>query len=382
MTSKKRILFVNDEMEMGGVARVLNTLMANLPEDKYEIDCLVLHKTGLLLNEIPSNVKVIGGNSFFRTVDQPLAEIVKKFDISSILSKLRLLIYMKTGLIKKKITKEREVLDQHPYDIEVAAKEGFCTIFTAFGKSKKKINWVLTDYSVCNYSKRHMNLVKESLKYIDLNIADSKQAIEAYKHVFEIDNGISIHNLMDVDRIKKDMIENKIEISEGINIVSVARFHFQKSIDRLINAHKYVIDKGIHHNLYLVGGGELEEKLRKQVFDLNLTTVHFLGYMKNPYGLINQCDLFVLPSLYEGFATVINESLIAQTPVLSTLVSGVDEQIIDPNYGYIVENNQEALNEGLYNALKDYDRLKEMKEYLKGYDYPNEKILSEFIEVF
>ena len=178
------------------------------------------------------------------------------------------------------------------------------------------------------------------------------------------------------------MIENKIEISEGINIVSVARFHFQKSIDRLINAHKYVIDKGIHHNLYLVGGGELEEKLRKQVFDLNLTTVHFLGYMKNPYGLINQCDLFVLPSLYEGFATVINESLIAQTPVLSTLVSGVDEQIIDPNYGYIVENNQEALNEGLYNALKDYDRLKEMKEYLKGYDYPNEKILSEFIEVF
>lgn len=382
MTSKKRILFVNDEMEMGGVARVLNTLMANLPEDKYEIDCLVLHKTGLLLNEIPSNVKVIGGNSFFRTVDQPLAEIVKKFDISSILSKLRLLFYMKTGLIKKKITKEREVLDQNPYDIEVAAKEGFCTIFTAFGKSKKKINWVLTDYSVSNYSKRHMNLVKESLKYIDLNIADSKQAIEAYKHVFEIDNGISIHNLMDVDRIKKDMIENKIEISEGINIVSVARFHFQKSIDRLINAHKYVIDKGIHHNLYLVGGGELEEKLRKQVFDLNLTTVHFLGYMKNPYGLINQCDLFVLPSLYEGFATVINESLIAQTPVLSTLVSGVDEQIIDPNYGYIVENNQEALNEGLYNALKDYDRLKEMKEYLKGYDYPNEKILSEFIEVF
>jgi len=36
MTSKKRILFVNDEMEMGGVARVLNTLMANLPEDKYK----------------------------------------------------------------------------------------------------------------------------------------------------------------------------------------------------------------------------------------------------------------------------------------------------------------------------------------------------------
>lgn len=382
MTSKKRILFVNDEMEMGGVARVLNTLMANLPNDKYEIDCLVLHKTGLLLNEIPSNVKVISGTKFFETVDQPLIELIKNMDVPLIFSKLRLLLFMKTGLIKERIKKEREELDQNPYDIEVAAKEGFCTIFTAFGKSKKKINWVLTDYSVCNYSKRHMKLVKESLEYIDLNIADSKQAIEAYKKVFKIDNGISIHNLMDVDRVKRDMQENKIDISEGINIVSVARFHFQKSIDRLINAHKYVLDKGIHHNLYLVGGGELENKLRKQVADLNLTTVHFLGYMKNPYGLINQCDLFVLSSLYEGFATVINESLIAQTPVLSTLVSGVDEQIIDPNYGYIVDNNQEALNEGLYNALKDYDKLKYMKDYLKDYHYPNEKILEEFIEVF
>lgn len=382
MTSKKRILFVNDEMEMGGVARVLNTLMANLPNDKYEIDCLVLHKTGLLLNEIPSNVKVISGTKFFETVDQPLIELIKNMDVPLIFSKLRLLLFMKTGLIKERIKKEREELDQNPYDIEVAAKEGFCTIFTAFGKSKKKINWVLTDYSVCNYSKRHMKLVKESLEYIDLNIADSKQAIEAYKKVFKIDNGISIHNLMDVDRVKRDMQENKIDISEGINIVSVARFHFQKSIDRLINAHKYVLDKEIHHNLYLVGGGELENKLRKQVADLNLTTVHFLGYMKNPYGLINQCDLFVLSSLYEGFATVINESLIAQTPVLSTLVSGVDEQIIDSNYGYIVDNNQEALNEGLYNALKDYDKLKYMKEYLKDYHYPNEKILEEFIEVF
>ena len=44
---KKRILFVNDEMRMGGVARVLNTLMASLPADRYEIDLLILHKRGM-----------------------------------------------------------------------------------------------------------------------------------------------------------------------------------------------------------------------------------------------------------------------------------------------------------------------------------------------
>ena len=43
MTGKRKILFVNDEMRMGGVARVLNTLMTYLDKDKYEIDLLVLH---------------------------------------------------------------------------------------------------------------------------------------------------------------------------------------------------------------------------------------------------------------------------------------------------------------------------------------------------
>lgn len=368
-------------MEMGGVARVLNTLMANLPQDKYEIDCLILHKTGLLLNEIPQHVKVLEGSSFFATVDRPLKDLIKENDFKGIFNKLRLLFYMKTGLIKAKIVKEREGLDADPYDVEFAAKEGFCTIFTAYGKSKKKINWVLTDYSVCNYSKRHMKLVKDALKNIDLNIADSLQAIKAYEDVFKVNGGISIHNLMDTGKVLNNLHKDKINLTCDLNIVSVARFHPQKSIERLIYAHKYVIDKGIYHHLYLVGGGEKEAWLRELVKQLKLDTVCFKGYMKNPYGLINQCDLFVLSSLYEGFATVINESLIAKTPVLSTRVSGVDEQITNDDYGWIVENDQKSLNEGLYSALSDKERLSLMKKALDDYQYPNDKILKEFMEV-
>ena len=102
---------------------------------------------------------------------------------------------------------------------------------------------------------------------------------------------------------------------------------------------------------------------------------------QNPYADIAKCDLYVLSSKYEGFATVINESLIAGTPVLSTRVGGVEEQIIDPSYGWICENNQEALNIAYVEAIKDIDRLHKMKEDLKSYHYPNEKILKEFEEV-
>lgn len=383
MTDKKKILFVNDEMRMGGVARVLNTLMANLPKDKYEIDLLILHKQGMLLDEIPDGINIIEGTTFFRPVDESLDALVKGFHVFETCRKLRLLFYMKTGLIKGKIKKERKKILNKTYDVEVAAKEGFCTIFTAYGDSKRKINWVLTDYSVCNYSKNHMGLVKDALRYIDLNIADSNQALIAYETVFRVQNGIAIHNLMDTSILEKGLQETHTNIinKDTINLIDVARLHPQKGIDRLIKASTTVYNEGLKHDLYLIGGGELEDELKELTSSLNATHIHFLGFQKNPYRDIAECDLFVLSSLYEGFATIINESLIVGTPVLTTRVSGCEEQITDSSYGWIVENSEEALTNGLRTALKDKAKLKEMKHELSKYKYDNEGILKEFMNV-
>ncbi|MEG0658790.1 glycosyltransferase [Anaerorhabdus sp.] len=384
MTNKTKILFVNDEMEMGGVARVLNTLMANLDTDKFDISCLVLHKTGMLLSEIPSHVNVIEGTPFFNTIDRPLIDILNRMDIKALFSKLRLLFYMKTGLIKKRILIERKKIINETYDVELAAKEGFCTVFTAYGDSKKKINWVLTDYKQNNYSKNHMSLVIEALQKIDMNIADSEDVLQSFKEVFGITRGITIHNLMDIEKVKQGIqigYEDAI-VQPGLNVIAVARFHPQKSLERLLYAYKNAVDKGIEHNLYLIGGGETEPLLRQIVKDNNLNRVFFLGYKQNPYAYIAKCDLFVLSSLYEGFATIINESLIAGTPVLTTRVGGVSDQIVEDYQGWIVENTLEALKAGYLTALSKPDKLNDMKQTLKSYEYPNDKILKQFEEVF
>ena len=382
---KRTILFVNDEMRMGGVARVLNTLMAALPKDRYEIDLLILHKRGMLLEEVPQGVHVLEGTPFFTPVDESLDMIWASRDWKELFKKLRLLFYMKTRLIIPKIRRERKKILTKQYDVEVAAKEGFCTIFTASGDSKRKINWVLTDYSVCNYSRNHMPLVKQALRSIDLNIADSTQAMIAYNTVFKVRNSVTIHNLMDTASIERKLAEDPdgkaIQDSSSPNLISVVRFHPQKAVDRLLYASHEAIKAGYAHTLYLVGGGEEEGKLRKIVSDLKMDNVVFLGYMANPYGAMRKADLFVLPSLYEGFATVISESLIVGTPVLSTDVSGAREQITKPDEGWVVENSQEGLNNGLIEALSNRDRLKEMKKALAGYTYPNDEVLQQFMDV-
>ena len=56
----KKILFVTDEMTLGGVSRVLNNLLQELvKQTSYEIDLLVLHKHGEMLKDVPSGVNII-----------------------------------------------------------------------------------------------------------------------------------------------------------------------------------------------------------------------------------------------------------------------------------------------------------------------------------
>ncbi len=374
---KKKILFVNDEMTMGGVARILNTFLKMIDRDKYEVDLLVLHKRGELLSEIPGDINVICGSSFFSVIDRPLKECRGK----ELFYKFRLLFYMKTGLIKNKIVKERrKILDKH-YDIEFSAKEGFCTIFTAYGDSNRKINWVQVDYKESNYSSHHMNLVKDALGHIDMNIACSNQVMESYKELFGVSRICVIHNLVDEKRIRDMSLEEcdlKLDDNGKINLITVARFHRQKGVDRLIRIHAKLKD---YYNLIIIGDGGLKDELHSLAKELNcFDDIKWLGLKSNPYPYVRQCDLFVMSSLYEGYPTMSVESLISDTPVLTTLVAGVSEQINDSN-GYIVENSEDALYKKLDELKDKRDVLIKLKKDLENYHYDNQAILNKYYGV-
>ena len=68
---------------------------------------------------------------------------------------------------------------------------------------------------------------------------------------------------------------------------------------------------------------------------------------------MKHCDLFVLPSGWEGFPTVTVEAKIVGCPVLATDVSGIREQLIHGKTGWIVENNEEGIYKGLKYLLSN-----------------------------
>jgi len=100
-------------------------------------------------------------------------------------------------------------------------------------------------------------------------------------------------------------------------IISVASFDHRKRIERTIFALSEMEDEKLE--LVLLGVGKEEEKLRKLVQQLDLQErVHFLGFITNPMPFIKQAQALVLSSDSEGLPTVLIESLICGTKVVST----------------------------------------------------------------
>jgi len=94
--------------------------------------------------------------------------------------------------------------------------------------------------------------------------------------------------------------------------------------------------------------------------------VKFLGFVKNPYPYIKNAKLLVSSSNSEGLPRVIVESLILNTPVVSTYSSeGVFEVMENALKEFVVpKNDPKALADKMKQALKSYPRIEE-KYYKK-----------------
>ena len=375
----KNILFVVDNLVMGGITKVITNLLVNLDPEKYNIDLLVLHYYEDMNVKIPEYVNIIEGNKFFSSVDVSIKRIMKEKNVSEFLKKLSLVISLKSGRIRNKIVEARKNILTKKYDTEIAFSDGFSHIFVANGDTPNKIAWMHTDISVQNDSKRYYNLVKESLKKMNMSVCVSDRVREVYKSYYDLDDDKiqTIHNIIDVDEIRNKGNE-KIDIQfskDAINLISVGRLEAQKNYERFINVHKRLIDDGYKINSYLIGDGLEKEKLENTIKEQKIEDTFFmLGRKDNPFSYVKKADLFILSSILEGLPTVLYEAIILGVPCVSTEVAGARE-ILKDKYGLITENDDEALYCGIKKILDDKKLLDTYKSEVSMYKSENSDII-------
>lgn len=376
----KKILFVVDEKKMGGVSVLLSDILNNINLKNKEIDIMVLHNSGDYLDDLPKGVNLIYGTSFFDVVDLTLKEVLKSKNIKQIYKKLKLVFLMRTGLIKNKIIKERKKCINKKYDVEIAFKDGFCAIFTAYGDSKKKYHWLHTDYSMYDCTANYKKLFIDVFSQFDNIIAISKSVAKKFNEKYEFKNMKVIYNLINTEKIIEKSKEFEIKNdSKKINFISVGRFHNMKGYDRLIDVFARLKNEiGLDNvTLRLIGNGPDFDLVETKIKENNLEdTIILEGLKKNPFPYVKSSDVFLMCSRYEPFGLVILEAMVLNVPVLSTEVASIKE-IMDEKYGMIIENTEDGLYNGIKSIIQDKNILKEYKKELNNYKYPVEKIIKQ-----
>ena len=127
------------------------------------------------------------------------------------------------------------------------------------------------------------------------------------------------------------------------------RFARQKGQHLLLEAASKLKNRGVGFQLHMAGAGHLEATLRQEVSARNLESeVFFTGFSHDIKSFMEGIDVFVLPSLWEGFGYVLVEAMACGKPVVAFDTSSNPEIIVNDKTGFLVAPyNTDALADRL-----------------------------------
>jgi glycosyltransferase involved in cell wall biosynthesis len=201
-------------------------------------------------------------------------------------------------------------------------------------------------------------------KFIDRYIAVSDAVAQQLRKTFHVPayKIHVIHNSIPIDRFNctaSQAFKAKLNLgSERQVVLTVARLDPQKGYSYLLEAIQHV-----HDAIFVIAGdGPEKTALEVQADKLGIDDrVIFLGYRQDIPELLAGCDLFVLPSLYEGLPLSILEAMAAGKAVVATAVGGTPEAVLDGETGLLVPpSDPVALARAIREILSNPSLLRKM----------------------
>lgn len=375
-TKKIKVLFRHRSMEMGGVEKVLLSMLNNLDRDKFDLQLALNLFQGELRNEIPENipVKILAGGK----EDFPKNKLLNK---AAFISRgFKLLLFRKFPWLADRFILHNDA------DVEIATGYTmFSDVLNSSNKNSKKIGWFHTDVSILR-GKPYLPPIIENLKKFDYIIFGGQQVKDAlYADYNEADfpPGKVVLNPINTEEIIKKSEAFPVSYDKK-TFVSVGRLHARKGFHKLLEAHAALLNEGFSHQIVVIGDGEERERLGERIRELGVTESFILkGTHVNPYPFIKNADYYILPSESEGWPLIIADALILQRPIISTNVGSIFQMLEHGKNGYFVRPDTEEMKEAMKTFLTDQELIEKLRSnllYSKD-QFDNRKIYREVEEI-
>lgn len=358
-------------MGVGGVEKSLINFLNNLNYNQIDVDLFLLKPEGEFFKKIPSTVNILG------QIEEAQKVQIKEGLLKKIASKI-LKITGLYNIVKKRLLSGYKF--DSSYDVVLVFhgsnnRLNFLAINNVI--AKKRIMVYHNDLSV-NKNDQILNYMKQFDKIYFV----SKSCAESAKKLFhKIGNKIDyLYNYCNVEEVLDKSNEFEVKMPKCFNIVTATRLSNEKGVFRALKVLRKLKLQGYNFCWHLLGNGPERAKMENYVKKNNLENfVKFYGFQDNVYPYIKKANLFLLPSYQEAAPMVYAESMLLQTPVLTTNVLSANELVGE--FGFICENSFQGIYNGLKTLLDDSEILNRVKQNLKNYSYNNKFIAKKINEI-
>lgn len=154
---------------------------------------------------------------------------------------------------------------------------------------------------------------------------------------------------------RKDLREG-LGLAEDALIVGMAcRLVEQKGLVYALRGFQPIADNIPNVYLVIAGNGPLLRELQRETRSLGITPrVRWLGWQSNVPGIMAGMDIFLMPSLWEGFGLVLLEAMSKRLPIVASDVSAIPEIVVHAETGLLVPpRDPEAIADALQVLLND-----------------------------
>jgi len=300
----KKVLFMIEHLKGGGAERVICELSKELSKN-FDVTLLIFEDRGTTYKHCNKviNINIPGNSNFIKKI----INFYKRYKI--------------VRSIKKK--------EQFDACISFINTANLVNVFTGGKNVICSIRTVMSNVI--------RNRVSIKLWSVILNRADIVVSLSNYVKQDLIDNFnicenkiITIYN--PCSKAKSRAFEKQLEPGRLPIFISVGRCVEAKGQWHLLKSFSLLLRSGVNARLIILGEGPLLDELKNLAIKLNIDkSVDFKGFVENPYQWYETADIFVMPSVWEGFGNAIVEAMSCSLPVICTCCSGGPREIINPN---------------------------------------------------